>query len=142
MPRKDLVKIVVMPPRRKKSPKKASSPSKLKKELDRVFSLFVRQYHAKRCFTCGKETNLLQCGHFIPRSYLATRWDFDNCRPQCVGCNIWGRGKLLDFEDNLIKEIGLDRVTALKQKRREVWKLKPEWYVHQINKYTQALVKV
>ena len=118
---------------------KTKTVSKLKKELDAVFSKYIRAKHPKKCFTCGKASDKLQCGHFVPRIYLATRWDEDNCRPQDVGCNIWGRGQLLDFEENLIKEIGVARVQQLKEKRNEIWKLTPEWYTEQIKLYTQKL---
>lgn len=118
---------------------KTKTVSKLKKELDAVFSKYIRAKHPKKCFTCGKVSDKLQCGHFVPRIYLATRWEEDNCRPQDVGCNIWGRGQLLDFEENLIKEIGVARVQQLKEKRNEIWKLTPEWYQKNIALYTQKL---
>lgn len=81
------------------------------------------------------EIKKAHCGHFVPRIYLATRWDGDNLRTQCVGCNIWGRGQLLDFEENLIAEIGRKRVDALKQKRNEIRKLTREWYETELAKY-------
>lgn len=115
---------------RKKAP---PSLSKLKRDLDHYFSLKVRE-GANRCYTCGQlgTSKTLQCGHFIPRQYLATRWDVDNCRPQCAGCNIWGKGKVLDFEEHLIREIGAAKVQALKDKRKELWKLDRAWYTERI----------
>lgn len=69
--------------------------------------------------------------------YLATRWEPDNCRPQCVGCNIFGAGKILDFEDKLVEELGEKRVKELKESRKQVLKLKPAWYEEQIQHYKQ-----
>lgn len=93
------------------------------------------------CYTCKRIFPLkkLQNGHFVPRIYLATRWDENNCRPQCVGCNIWGRGQLLDFEEHLIAEIGPKKVAELKAKRNEIWKLNREWYEEQIARYRALL---
>ena len=118
--------------------RKQKSLSQLKKELDKVFSLYIRATYPKRCYTCGRE-GTLQCGHFVARSYLATRYDEDNCRPQCVGCNIFGGGKPLDFEENLIKEIGRVRVDLLKKARHEITIRTPEWYEKQIAYYKRML---
>lgn len=135
LPRKSLVT-------KKKKRTKALNASKLKKELDRVFSLYIRSIHPKFCYTCNKSSTVLQNGHFVPRIYLATRWDESNCRPQCAGCNIWGRGQLLDFEENLIEEIGKEKVEFLKRKRNELWKLKPDWYIERIAYYKTLLESV
>lgn len=117
---------------------KSKSMAKLKKELDSVFSLYIRSKYPKRCYTCGK-VGVLQCGHFISRSYLATRWDERNCRPQCVGCNIYGNGKPFDFEENLLKDLGAWDVQNLKQQRHQVLKLTPEWYEQSIATYKALL---
>jgi len=110
-----------------------------KKELDRVFSLYIRAKFPPRCYTCGKVGVSLQCGHFISRQYLATRWDENNCRPQCIGDNIFGNGKTFDFEEALKKEIGNDVVEQLKKKRHEIWKLDRAWYVAEIERYKNML---
>ena len=122
--------------------KKASkSLTKLKHELDRVFSIYIRKTHPKRCYTCGKTDVTLQCGHFIPRQYLGTRWSEDNCRPQCVGCNLFGNGQLLDFEENLKRELGNDFVEGMKLSRHVIRKLDRIWYEDQIKLYTGKLQK-
>lgn len=114
-----------------------ATPAKLKKELDRVFSIWVRR-GAKTCYTCGKVA-ALQCGHFVSRSYLATRWEPDNCRPQCWGCNGYGNGRLLDFEERLTYELGAERVKELKQMRHRVLRLTPFFYETEIAKYKGLL---
>ncbi len=113
---------------------KTKTQAQLKKELDRVFSLYIRAKYPKRCFTCGK-SGTLQCGHFVSRQYLATRWDENNCRPQCIGCNIFGNGKPLDFEDNLIKELGKEVVDKMKASRHQIMKVDTTWYKGQIEYY-------
>ena len=77
----------------------------------------------------------MQCGHFVSRQYLATRWDDNNCRPQCAGCNLFGNGRLLDFEERLKKELGEETVENLKRSRHKVVKLDRLWYEEQIKKY-------
>lgn len=113
--------------------------SKLKKELDRVFSLYIRAKYPAECYTCGARGKRLQAGHFIARNYLATRFDEDNVRPQCVGCNMFGGGKPLDFEERLKKELGAKKVEAMKKKRHEITILTPQWYEDKIAHYKQEL---
>ena len=80
--------------------KKSKSYAKLKIALDRVFSLYVRLRFSDgrgiaSCASCGLRSpfKALQCGHFVSRSYLATRWHLENCAPQCVqGRCVQGRG--------------------------------------------------
>lgn len=122
----------------KKTPSR--SLSKLKKELDRVFSIYIRSKHTKKCYTCPKTDCVLQCGHFVPRQYLATRWSEDNCRPQCVGCNLFGNGQLLDFEENLKRELGVEKVEALKASRHLILKLDRAWYENEIKKFSTGKV--
>ena len=111
------------------------SISKLKKELDRVFSIYIRSKYPKKCYTCGRANVVLQCGHFITRNHLITRWDERNCRPQCVGCNMFGGGKPLDFEENLKKELGDKVVEEMKASRHTILKLSPSDYLEMISKY-------
>lgn len=124
------------------------SISKLKKELDKWFSLYIRLKYSNRgmcrCYTCHKPFHYkdLHCGHFIPRHILITRWDENNCRPQCVGCNIYGNGKFLDFEEHLVKDIGASSVMALKASRTRVFKINGSWYISTINHYKQAVLEL
>ena len=89
---------------------KKKTTSQLKKELDKVFSIYIRQKYAKEekvhCYTCGvlQDIKRIQNGHFVSRGYLATRFDERNCKPQCVGCNVFGGGKTAVFANRLEKE--------------------------------------
>ena len=79
--------------------------SKLKKELDKWFSLYIRLRDATdegmvQCFTCHKVSHYksgMQCGHFQSRKHLTTRWDLKNCQVQCVGCNMFKSGEQYKF---------------------------------------------
>lgn len=86
--------------------------SGLIEDLDTVFSKYVRLKGADengfvQCFTCDAMPIVwtqTQCGHFIPRSHLATRWEEANCRPQCRCCNELKSGNLGAFKDRLEDE--------------------------------------
>ncbi len=118
---------------------KKKSLSKYKKELDAIFSKYIRAKYKKECYTCGVTGKALQCGHFVSRLYLATRWDESNCRPQCVGCNIWGAGKPLDFEERLKEELGVDVVEEMKARRKQLLNPTRTFYEEQIDLYTAKL---
>jgi len=87
--------------------------SKLKKELDKWFSLYIRLRGAddngnNQCCTCGTIDNWkkLQCGHFVSRKHLATRFHEMNCFPQCVSCNIFKYGEQWKFGQFLDRNLG------------------------------------
>ena len=69
------------------------------KELDTVFSQYIRLRYAKKeiseCVTCGKKQHWKkqQAGHFMSRANYSTRWDEDNVQVQCVGCNVYHSGE-------------------------------------------------
>jgi hypothetical protein len=58
------------------------------------------------CYTCGKKHTIaeIQCGHFMGRSNLGTRWLEANCRPQCLECNYFKTGNIEEFEYKLHEE--------------------------------------
>lgn len=137
----------------KRSRSKEKSISKLIKEADALFSAKVRRIgggttrtsttvtdsvwlsdfdeikETNKCFTCGAiyPIKKLHCGHYLSRYYKAARWDFDNARPQCMMCNLWKRGDPIVFRQNLIKEIGTERVLAVEAKRSVPLKLSREY---------------
>ena len=129
--------------------KKHQKISTLKKKLDSVFSKFTRYKYSDDngnvvCYTCGKigVVKTMQCGHFVSRQYLATRWDEDNVRVQCWGCNGFGNGRLLDFEEKLVKELSKDKVEELKMKRHKIVKLDVKWYNEHIQCYEEKLKQI
>tara|TARA_R100000697_G_scaffold58978_1_gene72056 strand:- start:1339 stop:1752 length:414 start_codon:yes stop_codon:yes gene_type:complete len=87
--------------------------SKLKKELDKWFSLYIRLRESTsqgiaQCFTCGKIDyyKKLQCGHFQSRRHYATRWNEWNCQVQCVKCNMFEQGEQWKFGLNINAKYG------------------------------------
>lgn len=96
------------------------SKSKLRDKLDAIFSKYIRlKYSDKngycRCISCGKvfPWNEIQNGHYMSRRYMSTRFSEDNCRPQCVACNIFNQGNIQMYRRALIKQIGEQRVDLI-----------------------------
>lgn len=119
------------------------STSTLKKKLDAVFSQYIRHKYAKnglvKCYTCStiKPIKEMQNGHWIPRNVLATRFEEKNCRPQCVVCNMFNKGRPDVFSVNLLKE-GVD-IEKMSQLRYKIFKVDSSWYENRINYYTKLL---
>jgi len=121
---------------------KKVSRSTLVKKLDAVFSIYIRRRFAvndiAKCVTCGKEDNWksLQCGHFMSRKHLSTRWNEDNCQVQCAGCNVFRYGEQYKFSlylgNNLSEELHILSKQIRKFTDVELQEL-IEHYTHQIS---------
>ena len=123
------------------------SISKLKKELDKWFSLYIRLRHATKegmtqCFTCNKAAHYkeLQCGHFQSRRFHSTRWNEQNCQVQCVKCNMFKQGEQWKF--GIMLDIKYEDGTSmdLEFTAHQTIKLSRTYYEDNISYYT-AIVK-
>ena len=125
------------------------SVSKLKKELDKWFSLYIRLRDATdmgvvQCFTCGKIAHYksgMQCGHFQSRRFMATRYDERN-QIQCVKCNMFEQGMQWQFGLNLDAKYGLGTAEELQLKARQPFKMMRIDYVEKISYYKDLVNKI
>ena len=124
-----------------KTMKKTKPISKLKKELDAVFSKWIRQRDEGQCYTCPKKDDpkYMQCGHFVPRQYLSVRYDEVNCHCQCYACNMLYNGQPSAYAQRLEKEYGSGTVEMLERKRNKITKLEPSWYMEMLEEYKERL---
>ena len=123
--------------------------SKLKKELDKWFSLYIRLRESEeglvQCFTCGKVSHYksgMQNGHFQSRKHLATRWDEENCQVQCVGCNMFKAGEQYKFAINLDAKYGEGKAEELELLARTIMKVSRIDYEDKISYYEEAVDKL
>lgn len=119
---------------------KTPSRSKLVKLADKLTSLFVRAKYRDSdglvsCYTCTYRGAIIHCGHYISRTYKYTRWDLDNLRPQCFMCNVIKKGCAHLFRENLVNEIGEERVKAIEAKAKLIFKEKDDFILAIIAKY-------
>ena len=93
------------------------------------------------CFTCQaiKHWKGFQCGHYIPRNHLSTRFEERNCAPQCVGCNVFGRGKHDEFAIQLMAKCGPGILEDLSAQKNKSIKYTEENYRDMIEKYKDYL---
>jgi hypothetical protein len=123
--------------------------SKLKKELDKWFSLYIRLRESEeglvQCFTCGKVSHYksgMQNGHFQSRKHLATRWDEENCQVQCVGCNMFKAGEQYKFAINLDAKYGEGKAEELELLARTIMKVSRIDYEDKISYYGTLVEKL
>ena len=121
--------------------------SKLKKELDKWFSLFIRlrsanEYGMVQCFTCGIVRGYkdgMQNGHFQSRKHIATRFDEENCQVQCIACNMFRQGEQFKFGMNLDAKYGEGKAEELEYLSRTIHKVSRVEYEEQISYYKKLV---
>ena len=104
----------------RKSRTTEKSEKSIKAELDRVFSLFIRQRDADEngnitCISSGKiiPWKKSDCGHYINRKHMSTRYDEINCNAQSRSDNRFDEGNMSGYRQGLIKKYGLKEVEEL-----------------------------
>lgn len=117
----------------------------LKAKLDKEFSLFIRLRDAMsngffRCISCGqiKRFEQADCGHYINRQHMSTRFDEMNCNAQCRKCNRFMEGNIQGYRQGMITKYGEQRVLLLEAKKNQTRKYSDFEYKELI-KYYKAL---
>lgn len=123
------------------------------KKLDRVFSEYIRLrdsrsfgYKYFKCISCGmvKPYEQMDCGHFISRTHMATRFDEKNCNGECRACNRMSADHIIYYQRNLIQKYGEETVDMLiarghSTKKWTAWELEIliTHYKEEINRMTK-----
>jgi hypothetical protein len=125
---------------------KAKSISKLKTELDAIFSQYIRLRNADSngnvaCFTSGviKHWKEQHCGHFQSRRHMATRWHEKNCQVQSVKENIFNQGNQYTFGKNLDLVYGAGTADKLEKLAKSEIKISKDEIQYYIQDYTEKV---
>jgi len=125
------------------------SISKLKKELDKWFSLYIRLRDATdegmvQCFTSGRVYHYKQihAGHFMSRKNLATRYCEINVQPQSAKDNLFGQGEQYMFGIKLDAKYGEGTAEELQYKAKQTVKLSRIDYEEEISYYKLFVNKI
>ena len=125
------------------------SISKLKKELDKWFSLYIRLRDADEngvviCFTSGRAYPYknIHAGHFMSRRCLSTRWCEINVQPQSAADNLFAQGEQYRFGLNLDAKYGEGTAEDLQFKARQIQKFSRIDYEEKITHYKSAVEKL
>lgn len=132
--------------KKKRPTKRRIKRSTLVNKLDAVMSTWNRTRYADssgivKCYTCPKSAPIksMQNGHYVSRSVRKLRWEPNNMRPQCYGCNVMHHGQPITFRENLLKELGEEYVSNLENLRHELFNPSDEWLSQQIQSYTHLI---
>ena len=129
--------------------KKVTLPS-LKAKAQKVFNEYIRLRDSEgdyfKCTSCRgvKPMSLANAGHFYSVGhYDGLRYDEDNCHIQCIECNKFLHGNLIEYRDNLVDKIGLGEFQKLQFKaglyKRNGYKFTRTEVTEIIKLYTQKL---
>ncbi len=128
--------------------KKKKGVAQLKKELWKVFALYIKRKHSHEegkcyCYTCGNTleigTSNCQAGHWLTKKgYPYHYFNENNVRPQCYHCNINLSGNSAVFEFNLRLELGSEIVNDIYETRHKLEKRSVAWYEDKIMEYKAA----
>ena len=144
-------KLRILPKIVKEKPKKKlKSISKLEKELDAVFSKYIRLRDAIDstgwkenlvCFTCDKLIPIkkAQNMHFISRRYKALRWSESNCFWGCVACNVMLHGNYIEYTLRMQKNFWTKFVNDLIEESKKIYKVTRQELEEKLALYTQKL---
>lgn len=107
---------------------KKKTRSQLIKELDKVFSIYIRNRDSDwrgygKCITCPKTKRWqeMDAGHYISRRFLGTRWNEKNVNIQCKGCNSFFSGRQDEYALVLIRRYGQQILKELNaEKKKEI----------------------
>lgn len=116
--------------------------SNLIEKLDRVFSQFIRLEASDdngycKCISCGRIDHWkdLHCGYYIDRRHMNTRYDVDNCNPQCPTCNVGLSGNLPSYLEAIGETLGEE----LTRRKYKIKKFTRDDLLHLIDLYSDLV---
>lgn len=125
---------------------KKETVSKLKNKLDGLFSKYIRlrdsdEFGFGLCCTCGKRKHYkeVDCGHWISRACLQTRYNEYNAHFQCKNCNGRAGGRQHLHELYILDYHGAKVRDELLEKSKQMIQFKIADYLEMIDMY-KALI--
>lgn len=119
-----------------------------KAKLDRVFSEYIRKRDSKdgyfTCISCGRVLPYEQadCGHYINRKHMSTRYSEVNCAAQCRKCNRFDEGNMSGFRNGLVSRYGEERVLILEMQKGKTKRYSEVEYKALIEHYKNEIKKL
>lgn len=95
--------------------KKLTPLPKLLAKAQKVFNAYIRERDKEfGCISCNGEVQ--QAGHYFSQGkHSALRYDELNVNGQCVRCNMYLSGNLIQYRYGLVQKYGEDKVMELEQ---------------------------
>ena len=112
------------------------------KEAQKVFNQYIRLRDKNQtCISCGSKLgSKYDAGHFYSMGgHKAVTFDEDNVHAQCVACNQFKSGNLINYREGLIKRIGEAKLNDLSQRANETRKYSNDELQELIKTYKQKI---
>jgi hypothetical protein len=126
-----------------------SRSNSLKNKLDDVFSEFIRLRDSRDdgtfvCISCGRllPYDQADCGHYINRKHMSTRFSEKNCNAQCHSCNRFDEGNIQGYRRGLIAKYGEPVVLMLEASKNQINKLSEFEYKAMIDHYRKEVKRL
>lgn len=110
--------------------------AKLKLKAQKVFNAWIRERDKdKPCISCGKG-RVENAGHYLSQGHhSALRFDEKNTNGQCIRCNLYLSGNLINYRRGLVERIGEAAVVGLECYPKKAFKWDRFSLVFIIEKY-------
>jgi hypothetical protein len=97
-----------------------------------------------RCISCGRLLPFEQsdCGHYINRQHMATRFNEKNCNAQCRKCNRFDEGNIQGYRRGLIAKYGEPTVLMLEAMKNQINKISDFEYRAMIDYYRKEVKRL
>lgn len=97
-----------------------------------------------RCISCGliKPISQADCGHYINRQHMSTRYNEMNCNAQCRSCNRFDEGNIQGYRRGLIQKYGEQKVLLLESMKNDYVKYSEAEYRILIAGYRSRYKKI
>ena len=112
------------------------------KEAQKVFNQYIRlRDKHKPCVSCeSKLGSKYDAGHYFSSGgHKAVTFDEDNVHGQCVACNQYKHGNLLNYQIGIEKRIGAERLLQLHEKAHQTRKYSADELQEIIKTYKQKI---
>jgi len=109
----------------------------LKRKAWKIFSEWIRKRDKYKCFTCSKQLTPQNsnAGHYIHKDCMDFNEKNINC--QCVFCNSFKHGNLIEYGIRLEKKYGYGILQTLKREGDQIKKFKKSELEQIIKKYEE-----
>lgn len=121
----------------------------LMNKLDTVFSEFIRLRDSRDdgtfvCISCGRLLPYEQadCGHYINRKHMSTRFSEKNCNAQCRSCNRFDEGNIQGYRRGLVAKYGEQAVLMLEASKNRINKIAEFEYQAMIDHYRKEVKRL
>ena len=101
--------------------------STIQAKADAAMSVYIRMKYADengyvKCVSCGRSFHWkdVDCGHFISRGKVSTRWVEENAHPECPHDNRFNHTHLIGYTLYMVDMYGRDKIEELEQLARQV----------------------